>query len=98
MNNNGTSGGGGNGMLTGVLLGQAMSNHGNRDQGYYNQSSLATPNAGLAQGTHSSGMGFFGFLMLFVVLAGLGFLAYKMYNARIAKKAQEQLTKGRYTL
>ena len=100
-------------LLTGVMLGQAMSNNSNRERAnQYNQPAPATQNstasnsmdpysgntAGVAPSQQSSGMGFFGFLMVIILLAGLGALAYAVYNARSAKLAKAQLTKGRYTL
>ena len=111
---------GGNDMLTGVMIGQAMSNNSHRERERTSQSAPVTQSSaattsmgsdmsssvenygrtptGVAQRQESSGMGFFGFLLVFIVLAGLGALAYAVYNARSAKKAQAQLTKGRYTL
>ena len=54
--------------------------------------------ASVAPRQQSSGMGFFGFLLVIIILAGVGALAYAVYNARSAKLAKAQLTKGRYTL
>ena len=60
--------------------------------------SLEARPAGTAQRSESGGMGFFAFLVTLFIVIGLGALAYAVYNARSVKKAQKQLTKGRYTL
>lgn len=95
-------------MLTGILLGQALSGSGHRERNsQYNESNPANQNsansnamgpAGVAQRPESKGMGFFGYLITFLILGAIAFAAYTVYNARSAKKAQQQLNKGRYTL
>ena len=91
-------------MLTGILLGQALSSNGHREgNSRYNESNSVGQNrdmgpAGAVQQPESKGMGFFGFLLTFLILGGIAFAGYKVYTARSAKKAQEQLKKGRYTL
>ncbi len=98
-------------LLTGVLLGQAMSNNSRAAQ----QSApvAATPAATVAPTTsvdssysrttpsavvESSGPSFFGVLItLFVLIALIG-LAFAVYNARSPKKALQQTSKGNYTL
>lgn len=101
---------GNNDMLTGVLLGQAMSNNSRAAQ---QAPTPVAPAATVAPSTsvdssysrttpasvvESSGPSFFGVLItLFVLLALIG-LAFAVYNARSPKKALQQTSKGNYTL
>lgn len=98
-------------LLTGVLLGQAMSNNSRAAQ----QSApvaAATPAATVAPSVadnsysrtspaavvESSGPSLFGVLITIIVIMALLGLAFAVYNARSPKKALQQTSKGNYTL